>query len=94
MVCWISSAPWKTSCPLISVSGSSAISLSRERADLMRDPIKVMRSLYDWAGDELRQSTEQAMADRLQRNPQDRFGLQPYSLDGSTFDVELEKDQA
>jgi hypothetical protein len=79
-------------------------------ADLMRDPIKVMRSLYDWAGDELRQSTEQAMADRLQRNPQDRFGLQPYSLDGSgvtradleplfaeylsTFDVELEGDQA
>jgi Sulfotransferase family len=79
-------------------------------ADLMRDPIKVMRSLYDWAGDELRQSTEQAMADWLQRNPQDRFGLQPYSLDGSgvtradleplfaeylsTFDVELEGDQA
>jgi hypothetical protein len=79
-------------------------------ADLIRDPIKVMRSLYDWAGDDLSQSTEQAMADWLQRNPQDRFGVQPYSLDGSgvtradlepvfaeylsTFDVELEGDQA
>ena len=79
-------------------------------AALMRDPIAVMRSLYDWAGDDLTPSTEQAMADWLQRNPQDRFGVQPYSLDGSgvtradlepvfaeylsTFDVELEGDQA
>jgi hypothetical protein len=79
-------------------------------ADLMRDPVGVMRSLYDWAGDELTASTEQAMLDWLERNPQDRFGVQPYSLDGSgvnradlepifdkyvsTFDVELEGDQA
>ena len=75
----------------------------------MRDPIKVMRSLYDWAGDELTPSTGHAMVEWLRRNPQDRFGVQPYSLDGSgvtradlepvfaeylsTFDVELEGDQ-
>ena len=75
-------------------------------ADLMRDPVGVMRSLYDWAGDELTPSTEQAIFGWLQRNPQDRHGTQPYSLEGSgvtradlepvfdeylsTFDVELE----
>ena len=75
-------------------------------ADLMRDPVGVMRSLYDWAGDELTPSTEQAIFGWLQRNPQDRHGAQPYSLEGSgvtradlepvfdeylsTFDVELE----
>ena len=75
-------------------------------AALMHDPIGVMRSLYDWAGDALTASTEQAMLDWVQRNPQDRFGVQPYSLDGtgvtradlesvfaeylSVFDIELE----
>ena len=75
-------------------------------AALMRDPIGVMRSLYEWAGDELTSSTEEAMLTWLERNPQDRFGVQPYSLDGSgvtiadlepvfdqyisTFDIELE----
>jgi hypothetical protein len=50
---------------------------------LMRDPIGAMRSLYEWAGDELTPSTEEAMHDWLKRNPQDRFGVQPYSLDGA-----------
>jgi len=75
-------------------------------AALLRDPIGVMRSLYEWAGDELTPSTEDAMLQWLKRNPQDRFGVQPYSLDGSgvaigdlepvfdqylsTFDIELE----
>jgi hypothetical protein len=73
---------------------------------LMRDPIGVMRSLYDWAGDELTASAERAMLDWLERNPQDRFGVAPYSLDGTgvtradlesvfaeylaAFDIELE----
>ena len=76
-------------------------------ADLMRDPLGVMGSLYDWAGDELTSSTERTMRDWLGRNPQDRFGIQPYSLDEagvtiadlepvfdeylSRFDVELER---
>lgn len=75
-------------------------------AALMRDPIAVMRSLYEWAGDELTPSTEAAMLNWLERNPQDRLGVQPYSLEGSgatiadlepvfdeylsTFDIELE----
>jgi hypothetical protein len=75
-------------------------------ADLIRDPIAVMRSLYEWAGDDLTASTEQAMLGWLEEHPQDRFGISPYSLDGSgvtradlepifdeylsVFDVELE----
>lgn len=74
--------------------------------DLMRDPVAVMRSLYDWAGDDLSQATERAMLDWLQVHPQDRHGAAPYSLDESgvtradlepifdkyisVFDVELE----
>jgi Sulfotransferase family len=52
-------------------------------ADLMRDPISVMRSLYDWARDDLPTSTEQAMLAWLDDHPQDRHGVAPYSLDGS-----------
>jgi Sulfotransferase family len=79
-------------------------------ADLMRDPINVMGSLYDWAADALTPSTEQAMRDWLGQHPQDRFGDAPYSLDGSgvtradlepifdeylsAFDIELEGDVA
>jgi hypothetical protein len=75
-------------------------------AELMRDPIAVMRSLYRWAGDELADSTESAMRDWLDTHPQDRFGVAPYSLEGSgvtrsdlepvfaeylsVFDIELE----
>jgi hypothetical protein len=78
--------------------------------DLMRDPIRVMRSLYDWAGDDLTTSTEQAMLAWLDDHPQDRHGVAPYSLDGSgvtradlepifdeylsEFDVALEGDAA
>ena len=74
----------------------------------MRDPISVMRSLYEWAGDDLTDSTERAMLDWLDAHPQDRFGVAPYSLDGSgvtrvdlepvfeeylsVFDIELEGD--
>jgi hypothetical protein len=73
---------------------------------VMRDPIGQMRALYAWAGDELTPSVERAMLDWLDRNPQDRFGVQPYSLDAygvtkadlepvfdeylSVFDIELE----
>jgi hypothetical protein len=56
-------------------------------AALMRDPIGVMRSLYEWAGDDLTTSTEQAMLDWLDRNPQHRFGVQQYSLDGAGLSV-------
>jgi hypothetical protein len=77
-------------------------------ADLVRDPVAVMRSLYDWVGDDLTVSTEQAMLDWLDAHPQDRHGAAPYSLEGSrvtradlepifdeylsVFDIELEGD--
>jgi hypothetical protein len=51
--------------------------------DLTRDPIAVMRSLYDWAGDELTASTERSMLEWLDAHPQDRHGVAPYSLEGS-----------
>ena len=75
-------------------------------ADLLVDPIGQMRMLYDWAGDELTDDVERSMLGWLERNPQDRFGVRPYSLEDyglhvtdlapvfdeylSTFDVELE----
>jgi hypothetical protein len=75
-------------------------------ADLMRDPVAVMRALYDWAADDLTTSTEHAMMSWLAQHPQDRHGVAPYSLEGSgvtradleplfdeylsVFDVELE----
>ena len=77
-------------------------------AELMRDPIAVMRSLYDWAGDDLAAPTERAMLGWLDAHPQDLHGVAPYSLDGSgvtradlepifneylsVFDIELEED--
>ena len=77
-------------------------------AELMRDPVGVMRSLYAWAGDDLTASTERAMLSWLERHPQDRYGAAPYSLDGSgvtrselepifdeyiaAYDIELEGD--
>ncbi len=76
----------------------------------MRDPISVIGSLYDWAGGGLTPSATQAMREWLGQHPQDRFGVAPYSLDGSgvtradlepifdeylsVFDVELEGDAA
>jgi Sulfotransferase family len=75
-------------------------------ADLMRDPVTVMRALYDWAADDLPSATEHAMLRWLEQHPHDRHGAAPYSLDGSgvtradleplfdeylsVFDVELE----
>jgi hypothetical protein len=50
-------------------------------ADLLRDPLECMRSLYDWAGDELSPGVERAMEDWLVSHPQDRFGVRPYALD-------------
>jgi hypothetical protein len=53
-------------------------------ADLMRDPISVMRELYDWAADDLSADTERAMLSWLEQHPQDRHGaVAPYSLDES-----------
>ena len=75
-------------------------------AELMRDPISQMHALYEWTGDELTPAVEQAMLGWLEQNPQDRFGIRPYSLDAygvtkadlepiydeylSAFDIELE----
>lgn len=76
-------------------------------ADLMRDPVAVMRSLYDWAADDLTSTTERAMLRWLEQHPQDLHGVAPYSLAESgvtradlepifdeylsVFDVELEE---
>ena len=75
-------------------------------AALVRDPLGQMRALYEWVGDELTPTVEQAMRGWLEQNPQDRFGVRPYSLDAygltkadlepiyddylSAFDIELE----
>lgn len=49
--------------------------------DLVADPIGRMRALYQWAGDDLTPEVETGMHGWLNRNPQNRFGHRPYSLD-------------
>ena len=77
-------------------------------SEMMRDPMDVMRRIYDWAGDPLTADVEARMQAWLAEHPQDRFGVNTYSLDQygltvdmlepvfaeylSTFDIELEGD--
>ena len=74
--------------------------------EMMRDPMDVMRRIYEWAGDPLTTETEARMQNWLAEHPQDRFALNAYSLDQygltvqqlkpifaeylDTFDIELE----
>jgi len=74
--------------------------------DMMRDPMDVMRRIYDWAGDPLTAETEARMRNWLAEHPQNRFAPNTYSLDQydlsverlkpvfaeylDTFDIELE----
>lgn len=50
-------------------------------ADMLRDPIGTLRSLYDWAGDDFTPQAEAAMQGWLSANPQGRFGQHRHSLD-------------
>jgi hypothetical protein len=74
--------------------------------EMMRDPMDVMRRLYEWADEPLATETEARMQNWLAAHPQDRFALNAYSLDQygltvqqlepifaeylDTFDIELE----
>jgi sulfotransferase family protein len=74
--------------------------------EMMRDPMGVMRRIYDWAGDPLTAETEARMQNWLAEHPQDRFARNAYTLDQygltveqlqpifaeylDTFDIELE----
>jgi hypothetical protein len=74
--------------------------------EMMRDPIDVMRRIYDWVGDELTPETEGRMRKWLAAHPQDHYGVNSYRLDEygltveqltpifteylDTFDIELE----
>jgi hypothetical protein len=50
-------------------------------AELLRDPIPLMRSLYDWAGFTLDEDVERGMQGWLDRNPQHKLGVATYALD-------------
>ena len=74
--------------------------------EMMRDPMDVMRRIYDWADEPLTPETEARMRNWLAEHPQDRFALNAYRLDEyglsvaklaptfaeylDTFDIELE----
>lgn len=74
--------------------------------EMMRDPMDVMRRLYEWADEPLTAETEARMRNWLTEHPQDRFALNAYTLDQygltvealepifaeylDTFDIELE----
>jgi hypothetical protein len=56
--------------------------------EMMRDPMDVMRRIYDWAGDPLTAETEARMQNWLAQHPQDRFAPNAYSLDEYGLTVE------
>ncbi|BDB40927.1 MULTISPECIES: sulfotransferase family protein [Mycobacterium] len=56
--------------------------------EMMRDPMDVMRRLYDWAGDPLTTETEERMRNWLAAHPQDHYGVNSYSLDQYDLTVE------
>lgn len=74
--------------------------------EMMADPMGVMRRIYDWADDELTPDVEAAMQRWLAAHPQDKLGVNTYSLDQygltieqltpvfadylDTFDIEVE----
>lgn len=74
--------------------------------EMMRDPMDVMRRIYEWADEPLTADTEARMRNWLAEHPQDRFALNAYTLDQygltvealepifaeylDTFDIELE----
>ena len=74
--------------------------------EMMRDPMDVMRRLYEWAGDELTPDVEARMRTWLTEHPQNLFAPNKYTLDEyglsvdmlkpvfeeylSTFDIEFE----
>ncbi|MEE3750713.1 sulfotransferase family protein [Mycobacterium intracellulare] len=74
--------------------------------EMMRDPMAVMRRIYEWADEPLTSETEARMRNWLAEHPQDRFALNAYTLDQygltvdalepifaeylDTFDIELE----
>lgn len=76
--------------------------------EMMRDPLDVMRRIYEWAGDSLTDDVEAAMARWLDTHPQNLLGVGKYNLDEygldvdalrpvfaeylSAFDIELEGD--
>ena len=77
-------------------------------SEMMRDPMDVMRRIYDWAGDPLTPDVEARMQAWLTEHPQDRFAPNAYTLDQygltvemltpifaeylATFDIDLEGD--
>lgn len=56
--------------------------------EMMRDPMDVMRRLYDWAGDPLTPDTETRMQSWLAEHPQGLLGHSSYSLDQYGLSVE------
>jgi hypothetical protein len=57
--------------------------------EMMRDPMDVMRRIYDWTGDPLTAEAEARMQNWLAGHPQDRFALNTYNL--GQYDLTLEQ---
>jgi hypothetical protein len=56
--------------------------------EMMRDPMDVMRRIYEWADEPLTAETEARMRNWLAEHPQDLFALNTYSLDQYGLTVE------
>jgi hypothetical protein len=58
-------------------------------SEMMRDPMDVMRRIYDWAGDPLTPDVETRMQTWLTEHPQNRFAPNAYALDQYGLSVEM-----
>lgn len=56
--------------------------------EMMRDPMDVMRRIYEWADEPLTAESEARMRNWLAEHPQDRFALNAYTLDQYGLTVE------
>jgi hypothetical protein len=57
-------------------------------SEMMRDPMDVMRRIYDWADDSLTPDVEARMQSWLAEHPQDRYGVNSYNLDQYALTIE------
>ena len=56
--------------------------------EMMRDPLNVMRRIYDWAGDPLTADVEAGMQQWLAEHPQGLMGVNSYNLEQYGLTVE------
>jgi hypothetical protein len=87
---WFAKARRMVACALAVRAGPAAVRfLDVHYADLVADPLRELRRIYDWLGDPLTAEAEAAMRAWLAANPQHKHGRHRYRLE----DFGLDRDE-